>query len=451
LKALESLMLVLLLAFSVVPLVRADLPAQTVPTSDMAYQVVNPKSGTGSPDLNPLTYCGGLVCYSPDFLRSAYNFPSNLDGTGQTIVVVDAYGSPTLQSDVNLFDQTFGVASVPSLQIFCAPRCPNVNFKGNTQTVQTEVSWSIETSLDVEWAHAMAPGANIVVAVAQSDSFNDLSTAIGLAVSAYPNSILSLSFGTAENLLTSTQISTTEASLQTAASTGITVFAATGDKGATDGQSVATASFPASSPYVTAVGGTMGLPYEQGLAASNCPSSGDCTPSGYGGEQVWNEAIRGVAGGGAPSSIFNTPSFQSGLGLADRTIPDVSYNAAEGGGVLVIWSADPGYYGDSGPLTFVVGGTSAGAPQWAAIAALSNQLSVSQGGGPLGFIDQAIYSIGLSSTEYANDFHDITVLNNRLAGAQIGFNATIGYDFATGWGTPNVTNLLPDLVAAASG
>jgi subtilase family serine protease len=404
---------------------------------------------TATPFLNPLTYCGGFICYSPAFLISAYDFPSGLTGAGQTIVIVAAYGSPTIQTDLGSFDQSFGIAAPPSFTVFCAPRCPNVNFKGSSTTVNAETSWSIEATLDVEYAHAMAPGANLVLAVALSGAVDDLNNALGLAVAAYPGSVISLSWGTPESQLSSSQVNTAESSLQSAANTGVTVIAAAGDEGATNGGSTISTNFPASSPLVTSVGGTMGNPYPNGLAAVNCQPSGDCSPSGYGGEQVWNEANENGAGGGGPSSLFAVPTYQAGLGLTSRAVPDVSYNAADNGGVLIIWSACPSCINQPpGPVTLVAGGTSAAAPQWAAIVAIVNQYSVQNGGHVLGSINSALYSVAQSSS-YLSAFHDVTSGNNRYEANPLGYNATSGYDLASGWGTPNVANLVPDLVAAA--
>ena len=144
--------------------------------------------------------------------------------------------------------------------------------------------------------------------------------------------------------------------------------------------------------------------------------------------------------GGAPSLFFPVPSYQSGLGLSSRTTPDVSYNAAIQGGVLVANSVVLGT-----PAFFIVGGTSAGSPQWAGIIALANQLA----GKPLGFLNPAIYKLAESSA-YGSDFNDITIGNNQMPGTTPGFTAGTGFDDASGWGTPNVANLLPDLVACAT-
>ncbi|HEY6902939.1 MAG TPA: S53 family peptidase [Candidatus Acidoferrales bacterium] len=424
---------------------------------------------------NGLPYCGTtsgltLLCYAPNFIRTAYNFPSNLDGTGQTILIVDAYGSPTIQSDLILFDEVFGIAPPPSFTIFCPEGCPPYNPNDKLHDV---AGWSVETSLDVEYAHAMAPGANIVLVVAASSTGDSINVAEAKAIAKYPGSIMSQSFGAGEFGIhgNNVQVSQAHKNFVAAQAAGITVLASAGDDGAANAfmvgmnliiGNVANASFPSSDPLVLAVGGTEGNPYQalgtgsfSCAANTTCPagvvtvsgpcdsnSLSDCTPVGYGGEQVWNEPdfAPGSTTGGAPSLLFSVPSYQDGLGLTSRTTPDVSYNAAINGGVLVVNSAVLGE-----PVFFIVGGTSAASPQWAAIVALANQSA----GQPLGFLNPAIYKLA-ESAAYANDFHDITVGNNVMAGTSSGFNAGSGWDDASGWGTPNVSNLVPDLVACAT-
>jgi len=166
----------------------------------------------------------------------------------------------------------------------------------------------------------------------------------------------------------------------------------------------------------------------------------NCVPDGYGGEQVWNEPSFGAATGGAPSIIFGVPSYQTGLGLSARG-PDVDYNAAIDGGVLVV------YGGFGSPVVFIVGGTSAGSPQWAGIAALANQARASLGKGPIGDLNPVLYSI-YHSARYATDFHDITVGNDQLVGSSVGFSAGTGYDLASGIGSPIVDQLIVDLAAS---
>ena len=427
---------------------------------------------------NGLPYCGTtsgltLICYGPSFLRTAYNFPSNLDGTGQTILIVDAYGSPTIQSDLILFDTVFGVPPPPSFTIFCPEGCPPYNPNDKLHDVS---GWSIETSLDVEYAHAMAPGANIVLVVAASSTGDAINVAEAKAIAKYPGSVMSQSFGAGEFGIHGNNVQVLQAhnNFVAAQAAGITVLASAGDDGAANAfmvgmnliiGNVANASFPSSDPLVLAVGGTEGNPYpalgtgglscaanttcSAGLATFTGPCTSangflvsPCTPAGYGGEQVWNETdfAPGSTTGGAPSLLFGVPSYQDGLGLSSRTTPDVSYNAAINGGVLVANSALLGE-----PAFFIVGGTSAASPQWAAIVALANQSA----GQSLGFLNPAIYKLAQSAA-YANDFHDITVGNDVMAGTSVGFSAGTGWDDASGWGTPNVANLVPDLVACAT-
>jgi subtilase family serine protease len=387
-----------------------------------------------------LPFCGTLsnnvplICYSPGFLRKAYNFPSNLNGSGQTIVIVDAFGSPTIKHDLAVFDAVFGLPAPPSFQIVCPEGCPPFN---PNDTHHDVIGWSIETSLDVEYAHAMAPGANIVLVAATTSSGDSINNAERTAIAMFPGSVFSQSFGQPEYLIhgDNAQMLQAHKNFVTATQNQITLLASAGDFGGSNGANFANAGFPASDPLVTAVGGTEGLPYPTGLNISGA----------YGGEQVWNENDPAdglvAATGGAPSLLFRVPAFQLGLGLTSRTIPDISYNAAINGGVLVFWSA----LGGNTVGFYIVGGTSAGSPQWAAIVALANQYSAAHGHGPLGSINPAIYHLAKSSA-YSNDFHDITVGNNDLLGILPGFNAATGYDFATGWGTPNVSNLIPDLV-----
>lgn len=367
-------------------------------------------------------------CYRPSAIRAAYNFPSTLDGTGQTILIVDAFGSPTIEQDLAAFDADFGIPAPPSFTIFCPDGCPAFNPRNTFHDV---AGWSLETSLDVEYAHAMAPGANIVLVVASTSSGNAINVAEAAAIQKYPGAILSQSFGIPEYLVrgNNAQILQAHRNFVAATAAGITLLASAGDFGATNGNpaNMTNAGFPASDPLVLAVGGTEGDPYFSGLLAGGS----------YGAEQVWNEPTFGVATGGAPSLLFGAPDYQGGLGLQARTIPDVAYNASLDGGVLVLDSALGGFY--------LVGGTSAGSPQWAAIIALANQ----QAGRSLGFVNPEIYRIA-ESPAYANDFHDITVGDNRLLGTQNGFSAGPGYDFGTGWGTPNVSNLILDLVQAAA-
>jgi len=450
--------------------------------SDFNYTVnpiVVPLGALGNTVLpNGLPLCksaslGSIVCYSPKFIKKAYGFPSTstLDGSGQTIVIVDAFGSPTIASDLALFDARFGIPAPPSFTIFCGnsatpldpTTCPNVNIFANA--FHDEFGWTIETSLDVEYAHAMAPGANIVLDVAATSSGNAINAAEAAAIAQYPGAIFSQSFGIPEIFLHANngQINQAQANYANGVAVGDTFFASAGDTGATFGFSTQMGNFPASDVHNTGVTGTQGLPYNATGTLQPCPTatpfsctSGlsayhgpcvlgrtvapNCVADGYGGEQVWNEPSFGVATGGAQSLIVGVPSYQAGLGLSARG-PDVAYNAAIDGGVLVV-------YGGLGfPVLFIVGGTSAGSPQWAGIAALANQARANVGKGPIGDLNPVLYSI-YHSSRYSSDFHDITVGNDQLVGTPIGYAAGPGYDVASGIGSPIVSQLVVDLAAA---
>jgi len=422
---------------------------------------------------------GNIVCYTPSFIKKAYEYPSTatLDGSGQTIVIVDAFGSSTISSDLALFDSVFGISAPPSFTIFCGnsptpfdiSTCPTVNLNANNLH-HDQAGWAVETSLDVEYAHAMAPGANIVLDVASTSFGNAINSAETAAIAAFPGAIFSQSFGIPEALLNvnAGQVNQAETNYANGVAVGDTFFASAGDFGATQGTlSTSQASYPASSPENTGVTGTQGSPYNATGTLQPCPTSTpfsctsglsayhgpcvlgrtippNCIPDGYGGEQVWNENFDGVtaATGGAPSLLFGAPSYQTGLGLTARG-PDVDYNAAVDGGVLVVNTSVLGF-----SVLFIVGGTSAGSPQWAGIAALVNEARANASKGPIGGnLNTALYSI-YHSARYASDFRDITVGNDQLAGTTLGYSAGPGYDLVSGIGSPIVDQLIVDLTAA---
>lgn len=393
----------------------------------------------------------GITCYGPYELAKAYDFPRNLDGSGQTIVIVDAYGSQNIQSDLTKFDAQFGIAD-PAPGKFVIQNGPAATATGSGDLLD----WGLETSLDVEYAHAMAPGAKIVLAVASSDDDSDLNNAEKAILPHYPGAVVSHSFGDWETDDGAAQAASDAHKIYALATLlGETLVASSGDAGATFTQytgttSPAIAGYPASDPLVTGVGGTMGLPYDDGLLHNGA----------YGGEQVWNESPYGydAAGGGAPSVLFSAPSWQRGVsGYRTRTVPDVSYNASILGGVGVIFTApaaDPDPYcldssGNATTCLYLVGGTSAGSPQWASIFALVNQARAQQHRGPIGFANDNLYRIA-QDRRTKSDFHDITVGSNALD-SPVGFNAGPGYDLATGLGTPDVAKLVPDLAASPGG
>jgi subtilase family serine protease len=428
-------------------------------------------SSTVLPDSVPFCQHGNLMCYSPQDIKKAYNYPPNLDGTGQTIVIVDAFGSPSVASDLATFDGIFGLPAPASFTVVCPTGgCPVLDLSGANPLSRDEIGWTQEIALDTQWAHAMAPGANIVLMVSSSDDNFAINQALQTAVNNYPGSIISQSFGTPEGVLSPSTnptdkafLTQAEAIYRQAAAESITVLASAGDWGADNSAIVpslnfANANYPSSSPWVLGVGGTQGNPYYYHTLIASCNTNQCstglvtfdnttgtctrytlslqpplCTPTGYGGEQVWNEPQYGDATGGAPSLFFKLPLYQLGLGLSSRTTPDVSYDAAVSGGVLGVWTPIPALAG-----VYVFGGTSAGSPQWSGIIALVNQ----KAGRPVGFINPLIYLIGHIRPLYNYAFHDITTGNNLVAGGTVGFSAQKGWDDASGWGTPNVGHLV---------
>jgi subtilase family serine protease len=375
-----------------------------------------------------------LSCFDPKEMREAYNVPSAYDGSGQTIIMVDAYGDPTIESDLAVFDRLFHISAPPSFTIY----------KGSaTQTAGPHVAsgWALETALDVEWSHAIAPKANLVLIEAPSSSGNAINTVERQIIPSYPGAIISQSFGLQESAIrgggNNTQVQQAHKNYELFASLGDTIIASAGDFGADNATGVNSPQYPASDPLITSVGGTQGLPYPLGLCPSATHADALADVCSYGGEQTWNEPDFGAATGGAPSLFWGAPTYQQGVtGISTRGVPDVAYNAAINGGVLVV----------EGPSIFLVGGTSCGAPQWAATFALLNQARGLAGHTGIGQPNTALYGIYKDAAKYASDFHDITVGNNTLAGAPLaGFNAGEGYDLTTGIGTPNVANLIADL------
>ncbi|CCH77666.1 putative Peptidase S8 and S53 [Nostocoides japonicum T1-X7] len=376
-------------------------------------------------------------CFGPQQMRKAYGtdklIKAGNTGKGQTIVILDAFQSPTVQQDLDTFDAVWGLPNTKVKVVApqgLTPWDPND---------ANQVSWAGEISLDVQWAHAIAPRAKIVLALAKTNNDNDLQAALAYVVNHRLGDVLSQSFGEAEvcygvNPDGTRQPGTTLAAqhriYQKAQGKRMTLLASAGDSGSTqptcDGASnIIAASTPASDPLVTGVGGTQ-------LFAN-------MRTGAYQREVVWNEEARfgyRSSGGGGFSSVYAVPSFQKGLGsLPSRGVPDVSYNAAIDGGVLVAFSA--GVY-PSGTF-FIFGGTSAGSPQWAGLLADINQLNH----GPVGGINPTLYQIAAKAP---SAYHDITVGQNGDFGLG-GFTAGTGWDAASGLGTPVAPVLARQLVA----
>ncbi len=322
----------------------------------------------------------GATGYSPTQIRNAYEMNLALGtGAGQTIAIIDAFGNPNMQRDLNIFNKHFGLPAIRT-QIYYPQGKPTT----------TDSSWALETSLDVEWAHAIAPGANLMLVVAKEATYDDLLSAVDFAVSKGATQV-SMSWGSGEFA--------SETSLDFHFSNPkVNFFASSGDGGTG-------ILWPAASPFVTAVGGTTLFLDRNGALTQP--------------EMAWPDS------GGGESVYEAQPTFQSQIQTSGRGVPDVSYNADPSTGFPVYDSI--AFYGQSGWIQ--VGGTSAGAPQWAALIAVAN----SQRKAPAYSLNSVLYKLG-HGPSYTQDFRDIITGCN---GAPTNLTcARSGYDFVTGLGTP---------------
>jgi subtilase family serine protease len=399
--------------------------------SDVQFESIGDFQADAVPPI-PCLHSTPIGCFGADTIRAAYDVQPLLNrgitGAGRTIVVIDAFQNPTIQHDLMVFDSFWNIPAPPNFTIVAPQGVPPFD-----PTNLTQVGWSQEISIDVEWAHAIAPGASIKLVLAKSEKDADMLNATKYAIDHKLGDVISQSFGEAEKCLDPKLARKQHALFQEAVESGITLLASSGDKGAArqscDGTSLLlSVSTPASDPNVTSVGGTS-------LFASGTGA--------YQSETGWN-STRGASGGGF-SSLFRRPSYQEDLvqGGKARGVPDVAYNADSRSGYLVVWSPTVVPPKTTGVL--LVGGTSAGAAQWAGIVALADQL----GHHRLGAINKQLYRIA-DDGDNSTAFHDITTGNNTFGGIT-GFTAAKGWDPVTGLGTPDVANLVPLLVRHEGG
>ncbi len=359
----------------------------------LAYPAVQPM---GVPQSGNIPFA-----YTPSLIKKAYNFTwalnHGVNGKGQTIVIVDAFGDPNLAYDIKAFDS---VNSLPKVNL-------TVEYPFGTPG-EYNSTWAMETATDVEWAHALAPGANIVLLISTSAYTNNLQQMVSYAVDHGTGNILSLSWGTPESQLNSNIISTYSKVYESAASQGMDVFAASGDKGAYLGTSHLTVSFPSSDPWVTGVGGT-----------SLYVLNNQFHQYGWGGLNNGES----YGSGGGYSSFFSTPYWQNATGYNGtmRGSPDVAMDADKYTGVYVI--SDGGQY--------TVGGTSVSTPMWADVAALLRQYTNAS----LPSINPLLYQLA-RSPYYKSSFSQI------VSGTNGYYNNTPGWNPVTGLGTPLVSGML---------
>jgi subtilase family serine protease len=324
--------------------------------------------------------------FSPAQIKQAYGFPANQQGAGQVIAIVDAFDDPNIEADLATFSTQFGLPACTT-----ANGCFTKLFPGGT-TPTSDSDWGLEISLDVEWAHAIAPQAKILLIEAADDG-QGLYDAVTFAIQ-QKATVISLSWGGAEFSGETQMDPIFQAST-------VPIVVASGDSG--EG-----VNYPAVSPYVVAAGGTELTLNSNGTIAS---------------ETAWSGS------GGGISAFETEPAGQKGYVIPQangkRGVPDVAYNAAPNSGYSVYDSFD-----DSGWQ--VVGGTSASAPQWAALIAVMKSAK----NGNFGSFTSSIYSVART----AGLLHDTTTGENGTCGYVC--TARPGYDYVTGLGSPQSANLI---------
>jgi subtilase family serine protease len=429
-----------------------------------------------SSDVAPPTeaqcFARGRRCFTATSMQNSYNLPplyaTGIEGQGVTIAIIDSFGNPNMASDLANFDTQMGLPHMcgePNQSCGAGvPTFTHVYWNGKTQVkspppnsqgtgLQERDGLALETALDVEWAHAMAPEANIINVTtnpAETQGVQGLPAMMDAEqyiVDNHEATVITQSFGTTEENFDGTQsLLNLRHAFISAAQNGVTVLASTGDFGtANPGKTpiknpatipFPTVNWPASDPLVTAVGGTYlctdpvtGLGVDSTDPPSNCQANPGVREIGW------------IDGGGGFSHVFAKPDYQDALPAgstaidSSRGIPDVAFQASSRTAPLVYDSFDGGW--------FLVGGTSCSSPQFAGLVALADQVA----GHGLGPINPTLYSIGADPTKYADDFYDVTTGNNQADPSVPGYPATTGWDPVTGLGTPNAANLVPALAA----
>jgi subtilase family serine protease len=380
----------------------------------------------------------GISCYSPLQYQQAYDlkplYAAGINGSKRTIGIVDAFGSPTIANDLHVFDQTYGLPDPPSLKVVQpAGAVPAFDPANSDMT-----GWATETTLDVEYAHAIAPGANIVLAetpVAETEGvtgFPEIVRAENYLIDHKLADVITQSFGATENTFPSTRsLLDLRSAVVNAHKHKVTMLGSSGDDGATDAMANGTDlypypvnSWPSSDPLVTSVGGTQ----------LHLDAQGNRTAP----DETWNDGY-GASGGGL-SQVFSRPAFQDPVRSvvgSHRGTPDISMSAAVDGGAILYYSFKPTTVG-----WHIVGGTSEASPLFAGIVALTDQ----RARGRIGDINEILYRLPVL---HHFGIVDVTIGNNSFAGVT-GYPATRGYDLSTGWGTVDAAKFVPVLAAAAA-
>ncbi len=463
-------------------LVASALPAPVPAVSE--YQFL---SASTTPPGEADCFSVGRRCFTPASMQASYNLPplykAGDNGQGATIAIIDSFGNPNMASDLANFDTQMGLPHMcgePSATCGAGvPTFQHVFWNGKTEVkappsgshgtgLQDRNAWALETSLDVEWAHAIAPKANIINVTtnpAETQGVQGLPAMMNaeqFVVDHHQATVITQSFGATEEGFGSTQaLLHLRHAFISAASDGVTVLASSGDGGSANSKKTPvknpstvpfpTVNWPASDPLVTAVGGTYlctdpvtGTSVDSTDPPSNCQASPGVREIGW------------VDSGGGFSHVFSKPGYQDTLPAgstpigAMRGVPDVAYQASSRTGVLVYdtapGDAESGLICPSGnPCSagwYVVGGTSASSPQWAGLVAIADQIV----GHGLGQINPTLYRLA-GGPDYSTYFYDVTTGDNQADPSVPGYPATTGWDPVTGLGTPNAAKLVPALAA----
>jgi subtilase family serine protease len=418
--------------------------------------VVNSPAAAGNPPTTAdCEHLFHIACYSPRQIQQAYGIPTLLargvTGKGQTIVIVDSFGSPTIAHDLWVFDTTYHLPPAALTVIQPAGKVPPY------QPTSNRTGWAGETSLDVEYAHAMAPGAKILLVETPTSEnegttgFPQIVKAEEFVINRHLGGVISQSFSaTEETFPTKQSLLALRGAYLDAARKHVTVLAASGDSGAADVRSngstyylTPVTSWPDSDPLVTGVGGT-----QLHLSAGGQRTAPD---------QVWNDTYNTVtnefifgnrgpnplASGGGKSVIFGRPPYQNGVQRivgASRGVPDIAMSGACDGAVNVYQS-----FKGNKPGWYQVCGTSEAAPLFAGVVSLADQVA----GHPLGLINPRLYQL---LAQHAPGLVDIVAGNNTVTFSQAGsrrtvtgFTAARGYDLASGTGTVNAPQFVYEL------
>jgi subtilase family serine protease len=339
--------------------------------------------------------------YTPQQIKSAYQIPTTLDGRGQTVAIIDAYASPTILQDVNTWSTRRGLPTMSPSQLtqVVAPG----TYRRPQNPKQDPQGWYGEETLDVEAVHGMAPAAKIVY-VGAPNNYQDLDAAMNHVVDRHLADIVTNSYGFPTELLPAGFLKPMNDTLIQAAAEGIGVYFSSGDNGdETSNVGYATPDFPASIPWVTAVGGTsLGV----GADGSRAVETGWGT-SNYNCDQTTLACARTgwlYGAGGGVSRVFAEPSYQTqaGLKLTGRGVPDVAAVGDPQTGYLVGQTQtfpDGAYYDE-----YRLGGTSLASPLFAGIIALAQQ----QAGQSFGFANPRFYA-------NASKFYDVTSVKTAVA------------------------------------